>query len=128
MSLAATLITVALGVVSIATLAGLGLMRGLVVNLREQLAEERAAKVEMRAERAEDRAQIEHQKVALEALAKIVTGDAHWVEVTNILQAHDNRARDHWKRAEAGGAAMLTAIRALIERLDDMGPNEGSKP
>lgn len=112
------LLTFALGLISIATLTGLGLTRGLVINLREQLAEERASKNEMRAERAEDRAEISRQKVQLEALAKVVTGEVHWTAVGEALDKHHDEARAHWKRSEAGGASMLTAIRALIERLD----------
>lgn len=108
-----SLITAALGIITLSTAAGLGLMRGTMTNLREQLADTRASNAEMRVERTEDRALIEKQKAELEALSKIVTGEIHWRAMSDLLDDHHKAAREYWQRAEGRDREMLAALRQL---------------
>jgi hypothetical protein len=91
------LLSAALAIVTIATLAGLGLMRGTVTNLRELLSDERAASAAAKAKRieedaehvkykAEAEAQIEQLRQDHSALARVVTGEAHLVAILDLLE------------------------------------------
>jgi hypothetical protein len=104
------LLSTALAIVSIATLAGLGLMRGTVTNLREQLRDERDARAADRAQKADDEA--DHLKFKAEsetriaqlesdnaALQRVVTGEVHWVALGQRLE---------------DAIALLTAIRNYV--------------
>ena len=113
----AQILSTGLVIVTLATATGLGLTRGTVANLRDALAEERAAKAEMRAERVEDRSLIEQQKTQLEALAKVVTGEVHWLAISHLLDEHHVEARDHWTRSEGNTAKMLEELHAIREGL-----------
>ena len=94
------LLTVALGVVSIATLAGLGLLRGVVTGLRERLkdSDEELARKERRLTEAE--AEVKALKTDLAALGRIVTGEAHWVAIGQKLDEHHSAAETHWANDE----------------------------
>lgn len=110
-------LTTALAVVSIATLAGLGLMRGTVTNLREQLADTRASNAELRQERTEDAAKIATLTTDLEALARVVTGEVHWVQLGQQLEQHHVEARAYWTRAETRDAETLTALQDIARKI-----------
>lgn len=94
------LITVALAVVSIATLAGLGLLRGVVTNLREQLkdAREEIADKDRRLTTAETK--VIQLSTDLDALGRVVTGEAHWVAIGQQLDQHHTDATTHWTKDE----------------------------
>jgi regulator of protease activity HflC (stomatin/prohibitin superfamily) len=131
------LLSTALIVVTLATAGGFGLMRGRVTNLREDLADTRATNAELRTERTEDRALIdtlraeadaekakrqaerEADKIQLDALAKVVTGEVHWTALGEHLDHHHTEAREHWTRAEDNTTEMLEALRAIREALTD---------
>lgn len=88
-----SLLTTALSIISIATLAGLGLLRGTVTNLRENLKDARGDVADKDRRHLEDEAIIARQKADLDALARVVTGEAHWVaiqdkmdELTTLIQ------------------------------------------
>jgi hypothetical protein len=117
------LASTALGIVALATAAGLGLMRGTVTNLREQLADTRADNAEMRISRVEDRALIDTQKAELAALAKIVTGEVHWQSISETLDHHHVEAKQHWTRAEGNTSQMLDALHDISRALDDRNPS-----
>lgn len=89
-------LSAALGIVSIATLAGLGFLRGAVVNLREQLADSRAENKSLKDSRVEDRAEVARLKTDLAALTRVVTGEAHWVAIGDKLDEHHTQAMKHW--------------------------------
>lgn len=120
-----TLLSTALVVITLATAGGFGLMRGRVSNFREELSDTRATNAELRTQRAEDRAEIEllkagraEDKRALDALAKVVTGEVHWQALSEHLDTHHGEAKAHWTRAEANTSEMLAALRLIREALD----------
>ena len=107
-----SLLSTGLAVVSIATLTGLGLLRGTVTNLREQLGDARGeikslkdGREEMRGENAELRAEVG-------ALRRIVTGEVHWVALDEKLDEHHTEATTHWTKAEG----LLEEIRDELRR------------
>lgn len=113
------LLTIALAVVSIATLAGLGLLRGVVTGLRESLkdAREEIADKDRRLTAAEAQmtaaqAQVGSLRNDLGALGRVVTGEAHWVAIGDKLDLHHTRAEEHWTRDEA----TLVQIRDLLNK------------
>jgi chromosomal replication initiation ATPase DnaA len=126
-----SLLTTGLAILSIATLAGLGLTRGLVINLRESLADARAeiADKDRRASEAQaesDRrlgdAEAEIAKVKAQnavqandliALGRVVTGEAHWVAIGHKLDEHHDEAKIHWANDEETMRKMLTALEKL---------------
>jgi regulator of protease activity HflC (stomatin/prohibitin superfamily) len=131
------LLSTALVVVTLATAGGFGLMRGRVANLREDLADTRATNAELRAERTEDRALIETlraeaeaekakraaereaDKIQLDALASVVTGEVHWTALGEHLDQHHTEARAHWTKSEENTQEMLDALHAIREALSN---------
>lgn len=106
------LLTVALAIVSIATLAGLGLLRGVVTSLRERLkdSDEELARKERRLAEAE--AKVLRLETDLAALGRVVTGEAHWVAIGQKLDDHHSAAETHW-------AADETLLADIRDRLPD---------
>lgn len=94
------LLTIGLGLVSLATLVGLSLLRGVVVGLRERLkdADEELVRVQRRHESAV--AELKVVKADLAALGRVVTGEAHWVAIGDKLDVHHDAAETHWARDE----------------------------
>lgn len=94
------LLTIALGLVSLATLIGLSLLRGIVVGLRERLkdADEELTRKGRRLDEAEARVLILENDLA--ALGRVVTGEAHWVAIGAKLDEHHGEATTHWARDE----------------------------
>lgn len=101
----------ALGIVSIATLAGLGFMRGTVINLREQLADARGETKALKESRDEANRQIATLKTDLAALTRVVTGEAHWVAIGDKLDEHHHAAMGHWESGEKTLAQILAELR-----------------
>jgi hypothetical protein len=112
------LLTIALAVLAIATAAGFGLQRGRIgqqekriETLQGQLADsdaelerqdrrrERAEK-ELEAYKANANAEVGQLKTDLAALARVVTGEAHWIAIGEKLDIHHDQAEAHWIRAE----------------------------
>lgn len=97
-------LTTALGILSLTTLAGLGFLRGTVLNLREQVSDARndaktfkEARDEARAERAREQAEAAEDRLKLtqhvtecqaeiEVLRRTVTGEVHWVALGEQLE------------------------------------------
>lgn len=86
-------------VLTVSTIAGgaaMGLLRGTVTNLREQLRDERDRSNSLIQQRTEDRATIDQLKTDLTALGRVVTAEAHWIAVGQQLDQHHDEARAHW--------------------------------
>jgi uncharacterized protein HemX len=114
------LLSIALAAISIATLAGLGFVRGRMTDLREQLRDSREETASLKASRADDRALIDQQKTELkacrtdlDALARVVTGEVHWVALSHHLDQHHEEARAHWIRSESNTERMIKALEEL---------------
>jgi chromosome segregation ATPase len=112
----------ALAIVSIATLTGLGLMRGTITNLRENLrdARDEIADKDRRLTETEGdlvrlRAQVKSQGHDLEAVGRLIRGESYWTELGEKLDAHHSEAKKHWLADELkldainGGLAGLRA-------------------
>lgn len=110
-------LSIALTVVALATLAGYGLLRGNVQNLREQLKDEREARNSLQGRFDQQ----EKEKIDLagkvRVLESIVTGEVHWVALGDKLDEHHNEAKDYWTRAETRDThseTLLTEIRDAL--------------
>lgn len=110
------IVSTGLAIILLATAAGLGLMRGVVTNLREQLADTRALSEEMRQERTDDRAEIDKLRTQLDALGAVVTGEVHWAAISEVLDQHHVEARQYWQHAEQTAESMLSALQQILER------------
>lgn len=94
------ILSIALAVVSIATLAGMGLLVGRVGALRSNLkdSDDELGRTVRRLTDSEARVEVlEH---ALEELGRMVTGEAHLVELETKLDHHHTVAETHWKNDE----------------------------
>lgn len=90
-------LSTALAVVSIATLAGLGLMRGTVISLRERVGDLTSENKNLKEGRVEELKEITDLKTSLTALTGVVTGEIHWVaigeqikEILRILESRES--------------------------------------
>lgn len=115
----------ALTVLTLASLAGLGLMRGTVTNLRETLKDARGdiadgdrrhgeTTKELQAAQNEIvrlRAQVNSQAKDLEAVGRLVRGESYWMELGEKLDMHHAEAKTHWSEDER-------LLKAIIEDLD----------
>lgn len=97
------LIQTGLGVFAIASLAGLGLMRTTVTNLRENLKDARDEITDKERRLTEAEAEIVKlnarglaQHNDLQALGRVVTGETHWKAIGKKLDEHHNEAKTHW--------------------------------
>lgn len=94
------LLTLALAVLAIATAAGFGLQRGRISDLQGRLkdSDEELVRKERRLTEAE--AEVLKLKTDLDALARVVTGEAHWTAIGELLDHHHQEAEAHWANAE----------------------------
>lgn len=127
-------IQTALGIVALASLAGLGLMRSKVVDLRETIGDIRGELGDKDRQRLADLAKIAKlealltgQSTDLAALGRVVTGEAHWVAAgqsidglgTKIealatqLGGHHEEAMGHWATDEQTLKKMLAALERM---------------
>lgn len=130
-----SLVSTALSILSIATLAGLGLLRGTVVNLREQLkdARDEIADLERRRERetterteqaATDATQIARLEAGIATLTSTVTGEIHWVALGEQLEQHHSAAEVHWRHLAAATVRLEKALTDLVDELKKGPPRE----
>lgn len=110
-------VAAAAAVVAIATVAGLGLQRGVTSGLRESLAESRAKIEEQRGEiddlkkdRADDRALIAQLNSDLAVLRPLVTGEIHWQAISDMLEHHHETAEKHWATVEGTLGAISSKL------------------
>lgn len=95
-----TLLTIGLGILALATAAGFGLQRGTVQRLREQLkdSDDEMVRKDRRLGAAET--ELVQVRTELAALARVVTGEAHWIAIGQKLDEHHEQAETHWTRDE----------------------------
>lgn len=91
-----SILTTALTILSIATLAGMGLLRGTVTNLREQLRDEREANTSHRQRIGDCELDNGRLRADLSALERVVTGEVHWVALGDQLTTLSDAAKGHW--------------------------------
>lgn len=125
------LLPIALVVLTLATAAGFGLQRGRlsqqekrIETLQGQLKESddelaRKDRRQAEAERAlekhktESSAEIQRLKTDLAALARVVTGEAHWTAIGEKLDVHHQEAEAHWAKAEGLAGDILEVLHEL---------------
>lgn len=104
------ILTGALALVSLAGLTGLGLLRGVVTNLREQLKDARDEVAAARVTREEAKGQIIQLKADIEALGRVVRHEAEWVALGNQLDEHHAEMNERWDSAMELLTKMLQAM------------------
>lgn len=105
-------------VLVITSFVGFGLMRIRVLDLKERLAECREEIADqdreiskLKAGRAEDKAEITKQSHDIDALRRTVTGEEHWVELTQMVARLHAEAKSHWTAFEDLLGRILQALR-----------------
>lgn len=93
-------LSVALTIVALATLAGYGLLRGNVQNLREQLKDEREARASLSGRFDASEKENVELRSKVRVLEGIVTGEVHWVALGTQLDEHHTEAREFWTHAQ----------------------------
>jgi hypothetical protein len=124
------LLSTALSIMAIASLAGLGLTRGRILNLQESLKEARADTEAIRASRADEREERAREKLEeaaaradlearvvqlaadLDTLGRTVTGEAHLVAILQSQEEHHVNAVAHWQAESDQTKALLEALNA----------------
>jgi chromosome segregation ATPase len=111
-------VSAAAAVVSIATVAGFSLQRGRVVSLRADLgdargkiAEQRDEIDDLRSDRETDRQTISQQSSDIALLQRMVTGEAHWQAISDVLDHHHQSAERHWSGTQSSLDAILEELR-----------------
>lgn len=101
------ILSTALAVLSLGSLAFLGLLRGNLTSLRETVndlrgevsdKERQLAERDTRLKAVEDRAT--GLQSDLDSLGRVVTGEIHWKAIATVLDQHHQEARDHWRVEE----------------------------
>ena len=116
------LITIALGIITLATAAGLGLQRSTVTSLRERLKDNDDELTRVKGRLTERDAELKVVKTDLAALARVVTGEAHWVALADKLDAHHDEASGHWLKDEQ----LLGDMETILVEIRDRLPNQGA--
>lgn len=89
-----------------------GMQRGRITNLREQVDDERRRVDSLKAERADLQASVQTLSSEMAALRGVVTGEVHWNSISDLLEHHHALAEQHWSRAES----TLTRLLDKLER------------
>lgn len=110
----------ALAIVAVATLAGLGLTRGHVNNLRERLGdyEKEVSEKDRRLTEAETeitrlKTKVNSQAHDLEAVGRLIRGESYWTELGEKLDSHHNEAKNHWNADERKLDGIQTTLAGL---------------
>lgn len=96
----AGILEIGLAVAAIASLAALGLFRGTLTNLKENLSEARAEIADKDRRLTECQTENATLKADNAALTRVVTGEVHWVSLGQQLDNHHRAAEDHWRVAD----------------------------
>lgn len=101
-----------LSVITLATAAGVGFQRGVIGRLRGDVTEAAARADRLAIELAESRSDGKQLRADLDALSRVVTGEAHWVAIGSKLDEHHEDAQTHWRRNDE----TLERIARAVER------------
>lgn len=105
------LLSTGLTVATVGSLAGVGLMKGTLTNLRARLDDYEKEVEEKDRRHAEDRTKLAQTVTDLSALQRIVTGEAHWVKLGQVLDEHHEQAKEHWTKDEDLLGEVLAELR-----------------
>lgn len=108
---AGAFVTLLLTVITLSTAAGVGFQRGKIGQLRGELSEERDRRERQGHELIDARAETEQLRTDLDALGRLVTGEAHWVSIGHDLAEHHQESVRRWERMEG----ILERIASAIE-------------
>lgn len=111
------LLSIALTIVAVATLAGYGLLRGRVQGLREELKDERDARASLAGRHEALKVEAADLLGKVKVLEGIVTGEIHWVALGSKLDEHHTEATEYWTRAEQHTATQETLLTEIRDAL-----------
>lgn len=89
-------VTALLAVIALATAGGVGFQRGKIGALRRDLQDEREKTDRLEDDLAAARQEAKELRTDLDALTRVVTGEVHWIAISQQLTDHDGAAREHW--------------------------------
>lgn len=92
--------TLLLAVITLSTAAGVGFQRGKIGQLRGELAEEHERSDRQAGELREARAETEQLRTDLNALGRVVVGEAHWVAIGRQITEHHEESLRRWTHME----------------------------
>lgn len=95
----------------VGSVAGLGLLKGTLSNLRARIDDYEKEVEEKDRRNADDRAELAQVKTRLDALQRVVTGEAHWVKLGQVLDEHHQQATAHWATDESLLEQVLAELR-----------------
>lgn len=123
---------IALSVAAIVSIGGVGYLRGTIINLRGTLVDVRSDLsdadrkiVLLESGREADGKVMEQQRRDLEALARLKTGEEHWLELGTKLEIHHSEAKTHWEIQEAQSATMVDGLIELAHAIAVKDNEEG---
>lgn len=100
-----------LAIITLATAAGVGFQRGKIAQLRGELTEADARADRLASELSDTQTKLASTNTQLEALAKVVTGEAHWTAISHTLDEHHLKAEQHWTNEQQ----LLQRVVQLLE-------------
>lgn len=101
-----------LAVITLATAAGVGFQRGKIAKLKSDAAEADARAERLSLELRDTQALLHKTQTDLDALTRVVTGEAHWTAIGNTLDEHHHESTTHWSKQNE----LLTRIAELLEK------------
>lgn len=89
-------LTTALAIISLTTLAGMGLMRGTVTGLRESNGDLRVRVKDVEEGRAADKIKLAELEGENRLLQAMITGRVDWVAISDLLEEHHRQSLRRW--------------------------------
>lgn len=87
-----------LAIITLATAAGVGFQRGKIARLKSDAAEADSRAERLANELRDTQQQLHKTTADLDALTRVVTGEAHWTAIGHTLDEHHSEALQHWTR------------------------------
>jgi hypothetical protein len=107
-----SVVTLLLAVITLSTAAGVGFQRGKIGQLRGEVNEQTERADRLTVELSESRHETAGLRRDLDALGRVVTGEAHWVAIAGQLETHHEAAAAHWTAQQAS----LDRLASILER------------